>query len=71
VILGGERYTVEKSVLHPDWEGNFDNLTTAHDLALLKLDRPAEGIEPVPLYAGTTSWGRSRSCWVGARPETG
>jgi hypothetical protein len=50
VILGGERYAVEKSVLHPDWEGNFDDLTTAHDLALLKLDRPADGIEPVPLY---------------------
>ncbi len=50
VLFGGERYEVEKIIVHPEWEGGWPDLTSSHDLALLKLDRSVEGVEPVPLY---------------------
>ncbi len=58
VVVGGERYPVDKIVLHPDWEGGFDDLTRAHDLALLKLDRAVIEVRPAPLYRWSDEHGR-------------
>jgi hypothetical protein len=48
VLFDGERYEVEKAIIHP---GRVrDAVDSSADLALLKLDRPVRGITPVLLY---------------------
>lgn len=49
VRFGSERYEVQKVILHPDWITG-GGLDSGRDIALLKLDRPVKGIEPVSLY---------------------
>lgn len=50
VRFGGERYEIQKIVLHPDWVAR-GGIASGRDVALLKLDRPVKGVEPVLLYA--------------------
>lgn len=52
VVIRGERYEVEKMIIHPDWEGGWDDILSNHDLALLKLDRPVATPRPIHLYRG-------------------
>jgi hypothetical protein len=56
-------------VVHPDWEGGWPSLTESHDLALLKLDRAVEGIEPVPLYPYMDEMGSTVT--IAGRGKTG
>lgn len=56
ILFGGQRYVVEKMILHPGRvRGSVD---AASDLALFKLARPVEGIAPVPLYERDDEPGR-------------
>lgn len=48
VTFGGESYRVVKVILHP--ARVFEAVDTAGDMALLKLDRPVQGVAPVLLY---------------------
>jgi hypothetical protein len=48
VQFGKDRYQVVKIILHPAWMR--DVATTVGDMALLKLDRPVQGIAPALLY---------------------
>ncbi len=48
VEFNGKRYAVVKMIFHP--LRVFDAVDSSNDLALLKLDRDVEGVEPVPLY---------------------
>lgn len=64
VTIQGERYRVEKILMHPDWEESWDRarggpreLLTNHDIALLKLDRPVPDVRPVVLYRGRDEQG--------------
>ncbi len=50
----GKEYEIEKIVIHPCWTSAHP----AHDMALIKLTRPVEGIEPIPIYRGTDELGR-------------
>lgn len=52
VRFGDRCYRVESIVIHPEWEEGWPRLHALHDLALLRLDRPVEGIAPLPLYEG-------------------
>ncbi|MDX1623016.1 MAG: trypsin-like serine protease [Gemmatimonadota bacterium] len=58
VDFGRERFGVEKIVLHPEWEHGWPDMGRTHDLALLKLDRAVDGVEPVPLYPDSDEAGR-------------
>lgn len=49
VRFGGESYEIQKVVLHPEWITR-GGIASGRDIALLKLDRPVRGIEPVLLY---------------------
>lgn len=49
VSFGGERYEISKVILHPEWV-NRGGIASRRDIALLKLDRPVKGLEPVLLY---------------------
>lgn len=49
VRFGSERYEVQKVILHPEWISR-GGISSGRDIALLKLDRPVKGIEPVLLY---------------------
>ena len=44
VTIAGQTYAVERVILHPDWK------TKMLEMALLELDRPVQGVEPIPLY---------------------
>ena len=44
VTIAGRSYTVERVILHPEWE------TKMLEMALLELDRPVHGVEPIPPY---------------------
>ena len=44
VTIAGQSYTVKRVILHPDWE--IRHL----EMALVELDRPIEGVDPIPLY---------------------
>lgn len=57
VSFGGERYEVEKVILHPEWVAR-GGLASRRDVALLKLDRPVGGVEPVLLYAKNDEAGK-------------
>lgn len=57
VTIGGSRYDVEKILIHPDWEGGWDDFLSNHDLALLKLERPVPQVRPVRLYRGDEEHG--------------
>jgi hypothetical protein len=50
VVFGDERYEIQKVVFHPEWVSR-GGIASGRDIALLKLDRPVKGIEPVALYA--------------------
>ena len=45
VEVGGKQYEVVRVVVHPDWRE-----MGPHDLALLELGRPVEGVTPAALY---------------------
>lgn len=47
VRLAGAVYPVTRIVVHRDWDGK------RHDLALMKLARPVEGVPPLPLLERT------------------
>lgn len=57
VTIGGTRYGVEKILIHPDWEGGWDDFMSNHDLALLKLERPVPHVRPIRLYRGDDEQG--------------
>lgn len=64
VTVRGERYGVEKILIHPDWEESWDraqggprDLLSNHDIALLKLDRRVPTVRPVVLYRGRDELG--------------
>ena len=44
VTIAGQSYAIRQIVLHPDWE------TKRREMALLQLDRPVQGVEPIPVY---------------------
>ena len=44
VTIAGQSYTVKRVILHPDWE------IRRLEMALVELDRPIEGVDPIPLY---------------------
>ncbi|HEV7506021.1 MAG TPA: trypsin-like serine protease [Thermoanaerobaculia bacterium] len=48
VTFNGKRYGVEKIIIHP--QRVLGAVDSQADLALLKLDRDVEGVEPIPLY---------------------
>ena len=50
VSLNGEEYTIAELVMHPSYK--HPQQTESVDLALIKLDRPVEGISPINLYQG-------------------
>ena len=52
VTLGGEQYTVVQVILHPEWETNLV------EAALVQLDRPVSGVDPVPPYSGNDELGQ-------------
>ncbi|HUE97363.1 MAG TPA: trypsin-like serine protease, partial [Longimicrobiaceae bacterium] len=58
VRFGEECHRVRRVILHPDWEGGWPHPHQMHDLALVELERPVEGIAPVPLYGGSGELGR-------------
>lgn len=53
VRAGGGKYRVREVMVHPEYRNN-----RRHDLALLRLDRPVEGMQPVPMYAGHDELGK-------------
>lgn len=55
--IRGERYGIEKVIVHPEWEGGWDDLLSNHDLALLKLDRPVTEVRPIRLYRASDEHG--------------
>jgi hypothetical protein len=48
VMFGGQRYEVEKIIIHP--RRVRDTVDSSHDIALLKFAKPVEGIAPALLY---------------------
>ena len=44
VTIAGQSYSVERVILHPEWK------TRMLEMALLKLDRPVQGVDPIPPY---------------------
>lgn len=56
VSLGGNYYTVVELVVHPSYK--HPQQEEAVDLALIKLDRPVAGINPIPLYQGGDERGK-------------
>jgi hypothetical protein len=76
VTFNGKRYGVEKTIFHPRRvAGTVDSQA---DLALLKLDRDVEGVEPVPLYSRPdevdllitrVGWGKTGTGSTGATGE--
>lgn len=76
VTFKGQRYGVEKIIIHPRRvEGTVDSQA---DLALLKLDRDVEDVEPIPLYTRPdevdllitrVGWGKTGTGSTGATGE--
>lgn len=58
VMIHGVRYGVEKIIIHPEWEGGWDDILSNHDIALLKLDRPVPRVRPVALYRSRDELGQ-------------
>lgn len=60
VTLAGRHFNVDRLVFHPDWsapeDSKFDPQHT--DLALIRLDAQATGIEPPVLYAAKDEMGQ-------------
>lgn len=56
VRFGSERYEVQRVILHPEWVRG--GLESGRDIALLRLERPVKGIEPVLLYTGDDEAGK-------------
>jgi len=50
--IGKAAYVIEKVFLHPAWRKRGP-----HDIALLKLAEPVEGIDPTPIYRGQDEGG--------------
>jgi hypothetical protein len=76
VEFNGKRYAVEKMIFHP--LRVFGAVDSSEDLALLKLDRDVEGVEPVPLYTQhdeldlpivRVGWGKTGTGKTGATGE--
>ena len=44
VTIAGQTYVVERIILHPEWK------TKHREMALLELNRPVQGVDPVPPY---------------------
>ncbi len=62
VRFGQQDYPVEQIVIHPDWADHGGR--TPIDIALLRLARPVEGIEPAAFYEGDDEVGQ-RVTFVG------
>lgn len=63
VELGGSRYYVARTILHPDYErawksGDEDDGTNTVDLALVELDSPVENVTPFALYERSDEQGQ-------------
>lgn len=56
VSIDGEDYAVEELVIHPSYK--HPQQSESVDLALLKLDRPVEGISPIKLYHDLDEMGK-------------
>ena len=54
VETGGREYAVERVFLHPDWRD-----MGPHDIALMRLTEPVEGVTPVAPYNGGDEVGRT------------
>jgi hypothetical protein len=54
VTFDGVEYPIARKVIHPDWRE-----MQPHDIALIQLQRPVEGIAPLPLYQGRDEAGRA------------
>lgn len=54
MMFTGKEYELERIYVHPCLEWG----SPVHDLALLKLRRPVEGVTPVPIYRGADEAGR-------------
>ncbi len=52
VTIAGQSYTVERAVLHPEWDTNH------LEMALLEMDRPVQGVAPVLLYEKSDEMGQ-------------
>ncbi len=46
ITIGGEDYAVARTIPHPEFEGP----QSMHDIALVQLETPVEGVEPLGLY---------------------
>jgi hypothetical protein len=56
IQFDGQTRTVTRVVIHPDGASK-PGVPPEVDLALVELDRPVDGIEPVPVYRGTGEFG--------------
>ncbi len=52
--FGSREYHIRRAVTHPDWRE-----LGPHDVGLLELTEPVEGIEPLELYAGKDEAGKT------------
>lgn len=78
VTIRGERYGVEKILIHPNWEESWDRarggpreLLSSRDLALLKLDRPVQNVRPVVPYRGRDEQGMALTILGRGKTGTG
>lgn len=53
VSLGGDRYTIAERIVHPEYTLN----QPAHDIGLVRLDRPVPGVTPATPYPGSDETG--------------
>ncbi len=63
VELGGKRYHIARTILHPDYDrawisGDEDDGSNSVDLALVELDAPVENALPFDLYMRSDEQGR-------------
>ncbi len=68
--IGGERYTIDKVIVHPgykkpgpalfkgDMQPLMDFLKSSDDIALVKLTAPVTGVVPIKLYEGEEEQGK-------------
>lgn len=55
--IRGQRYGIDRIIIHSEWEGGWDDILSNHDLALLRLDRPVSDVRPITLYPGDDETG--------------
>ena len=52
VTIAGQSFVVGRTILHPNWE------TKMLEMALLELDKPVQGVDPIPPYEEGDEQGR-------------